>query len=388
MDRICIPKEEFQQRIQNAASKVREMGLDVLVVNGSEADYANTRYLSNFWPLFERCGVAISASGACALMVGPESEIFAADFGVIEKIFVLLEYRESANPAYPEIKPSTFRDVFHAIGVSGESIRIGVAAWLDTNVVILDGIRDAYPKAEIVRADKIMVELRSVKSENEIACLAEAARITQIAMDEVIAQLRPGLTELQMVGIAQKAIYENGAEYEGLPLYIFSGGGTRHAISRPTYRVIEKGDLVQINLAAKVCGYSPSIGIPVSIGKLSDEKRTLVEFGLQAHQWTEAQLKAGVMASTVAKEFIQFYRDHGYGENFLYGPCHGLGLIEVEAPWMETSSEYPLQKNMTFQIDTFVMGDTFGLRWEKPIAITETGVRLLSNQIGKIYEVE
>ena len=61
--------------MKNAAAKVREWGLDVLVVNGSEADYANTRYFSNFWPVFERCGVAISANGDCALMVGPESTL-------------------------------------------------------------------------------------------------------------------------------------------------------------------------------------------------------------------------------------------------------------------------------------------------------------------------
>ena len=66
-----------------------------------------------------------------------------------------------------------------------------------------------------------------------------------------------------------------------------------------------------------------------------------------------------------------------------------MGLIEVEAPWMETISDYELQKNMTFQIDTFVMGETFGLRWEKPIAITENGVQILcERQIGKIYEIE
>ena len=47
--------------------------------------------------MFERCGVAISARGDCAIMVGPESQIFAADFGVIEHVFVLYEYRESAD---------------------------------------------------------------------------------------------------------------------------------------------------------------------------------------------------------------------------------------------------------------------------------------------------
>jgi len=387
MSRIQIPLEEYRQRVQNAAVKAREWGLDVLVVNGSEADYANTRYFSNFWPVFERCGVAISASGECALMVGPESELFAADFGVINDVFVLYEYRESANPAYPELKPQKYNDVFRKIGVSGENIRIGVAAWLDTNVVMMEGLKEAYPKAEIVRADDIMVQLRSVKSNNEIECLREAARITQIATERVISAIKPGMTELQLVGIAQKAIYESGAEYEGLPMYCFSQKSTKHAISRSSYKEIQIGDIVQLNLSAKICGYSPSIGLPVSMGKLTGEKKELVEFGLEAHMWTENQLKAGLVSGAVAKGFMELYETRGYGNNFLYGPCHGLGLIEVEAPWMETSSNYLLQKNMTFQIDTFVMGTDFGLRWEKPVVVTETGVELLSPQIGKIYEL-
>ena len=388
MNRIAIPKEEFAQRVQNAAAKIREWGLDALIVNGSEADYANTRYFSNFWPLFERCGVAISASGDCALLVGPESEIFAADFGVIEKIFILYEYRESANPAYPEIKFNTFNDAFKAIGVTGDKLKIGVAAWLDTNVVMMEGIKNAFPNAEIVRADRIMTELRSIKSDNEIACLREAARITHIATQEVIKAVRPGMTELQLVGIAQKTIYEHGAEYEGLPMYCFSQKSTKHAISRSSYREIKMGDIVQLNLSAKVCGYSPSIGMPISIGKLSDEKRRLVEFCLEAHMWTEKELRAGRVAMDIAKDFKKMFDERGFGDSYLYGPCHGLGMIEVEAPWMETISDYVLQKNMTFQIDTFAMGSDFGLRWEKPIAITETGIDMLSPQIGTIYELE
>jgi len=388
MSKVAIPLEEYKQRVQSAAAKAREWGLDVLVINGSEADYANTRYFSNFWPVFERCGVAISADGRCAMMVGPESELFAADFGVIEHVFVLHEYRESANPAYPELKPQKYNDVFRHIGVHGDNIRIGVAAWLDTNVVMMEGLKEAYPKAEIVRADEIMVQLRSVKSDNEIACLKEAARITQIATDRVIQAIRPGMTELQLVGVAQNAIYENGAEYEGLPMYCFCQKSTKHAISRSSYQQIQMGDIVQLNLSAKICGYSPSIGMPLSMGKLSGEKKELVHFGLDAHRWTERQLKAGVKSGDVAQGFIAYFKQNGYGDNFLYGPCHGLGLIEVEAPWMETSSDYILQKNMTFQIDTFVMGSDFGLRWEKPIAITDMGVELLGQPIGTIHELE
>lgn len=388
MSRVQIPLEEYKQRVKNAAAKAAEWGLDVLIVNGSESDYANTRYFSNFWPVFERCGVAISATGNVALMVGPESDLFAADFGVIDDIFVLLEYRESANPAYPELKPQTYNDVFKKLGVTGENIRIGVAAWLDTNVVMMEGLKAAYPKAEIVRADDIMVQLRSIKSDNEIACLREAAHITQKATDAVIKAIRPGMTELQLVGIAQKTIYENGAEYEGLPMYCFSQKSTKHAISRSSHKEIQMGDIVQLNLSAKVCGYSPSIGMPISMGKLEGEKKELVDFCLEAHMWTEKQLKAGVLSGEIARNFIKFFEEHGKRDSYLYGPCHGLGLIEVEAPWMESISDYILQKNMTFQIDTFAMGSDFGLRWEKPIAITETGIDMLSEQIGTIHELQ
>ena len=388
MSRVQIPLEEYKQRVKNAAAKAAEWGLDVLIVNGSESDYANTRYFSNFWPVFERCGVAISATGNVALMVGPESDLFAADFGVIDDIFVLLEYRESANPSYPELKPQTYNDVFKKLGVTGENIRIGVAAWLDTNVVMMEGLKNAYPKAEIVRADDIMVQLRSIKSDNEIACLREAAHITQKATDAVIKAIRPGMTELQLVGIAQKTIYENGAEYEGLPMYCFSQKSTKHAISRSSHKEIQMGDIVQLNLSAKVCGYSPSIGMPISMGKLEGEKKELVDFCLEAHMWTEKQLRAGVLSGEIARNFIKFFEEHGKRDSYLYGPCHGLGLIEVEAPWMESISDYILQKNMTFQIDTFAMGSDFGLRWEKPIAITETGIDMLSDQIGTIHELE
>ena len=387
MNRVCIPDEEYAARIKRAAKLASERGLDVLVVVGTESDYANPRYFSGFWPLFERCGVAISASGNAALMVGPESRIFAQDVAKIEKVFVLKEFRESADPSYPELKADTFRDVFRAIGVAGDKIRIGLGSYLDFTLPIVDGLKENYPQADISVCADIMVSLRKIKSANEIACLKEALRITEIATSEVIRHLRPGATELEMVGIAQKAIYENGAEYEGLPMYVFSEKSTRHAISRSGYRKICEGDIVQLNLSAKVDGYSPSIGLPVSIGKISPEKRRFVEFGLEAHRWTQDKLRAGVIASDIAKEFYRMYEERGMSDYYIYGPCHGMGMIEVEAPWMETDSDYPLEENMVFNIDTFVSAPSFGVRWEKGAVIKKDGCELLSDYLKGIVEV-
>jgi Xaa-Pro aminopeptidase len=386
--RICIPEAQYQARIKKAAALAGQHGLDVLVVNSTEADYANVRYFSDFWPLFETAGVAIATTGRAALMVGPESGKYAADRSMITNIFQMMEYRESADPAYPEFKASKYTDVFRSIGVTGRKLRIGVGGYLVSNPIQMAGLRECYPDCEIIRADDIMIALRSVKSEEEIACIREGLRITELATREVIRNLQPGMTELQLVGIAQKTIYENGTEYEGLPMYVFSGKSTRHAISRSTYRKIQKGDIVQLNLSAKVCGYSPSIGMPVSMGKLAGRKREVVEFGLAAHRWTYTQLRAGVLASDVAQRYIELFQQRGFYDNYLYGPCHGTGLIEVESPWMESCSEYTLAERMTFQVDTFVSTEAFGIRWETGVVIRQAAAELLSQPIGKIVEID
>lgn len=382
-NRICIPDYEYKERIARAAKLVRERGLDVMLVSSTESDYANARYFSGFWPLFERAGVAISATGEAALLVGPECTIFAADVAKIDKIFCLKEFRESADPAYPELVPDTFQDAFKAIGVTGENIKIGLGSYVECTLPIYEGLKESFPKAEIVKCNDIMVELRQIKSANELACIQEGFRIVDLATDEVIRQLKPGVTELQMVGVAQRVIYEEGAEYEGLPMYVFSEQSTRHAISRSSYRTINKGDIVQLNLSAKIDGYSPAIGLPVVMGKLEGERRRVVEFCKEAHDWTVDQIKAGKLASSIAQEFYNMYVENGFKDGYVYGPCHGTGMIEVEAPWMETSSNYNLQENMTFQVDTFIMGDGFGCRWEKGIAVTKDGCHSMTDYLKK-----
>ncbi len=381
MSRICIPDHEYLERVARCAKILQREKLDALIVNGNEADYANPRYFSGFWPLFERAGVAISATGEAALMVGPESAQFGADRNKLNKIFVLKAYREGADPSYPELRADTFDDVFRAIGVTGKKIRIGIASFLDTSVTIYNAIRDAFPEAELVDAGYVMVELRSIKSENELACLREGYRIATLATEQVIREIRPGMTELQMVGVAQRVVYENGAEYEGLPMYVFSEASTRHAISRSCYREFQKGDIVQLNLSAKIDGYSAAIGYPICLGKLEGERRAIVQFCREAHAWTEKQVKAGVLASDIAKNFYKYYVDNGFEKNFVYGPLHGTGIIEVEAPWVETTSNYNLKENMTFQVDTFISCDDFGVRWEKGIAVKEGGYEILSPEI-------
>ena len=382
-----IPDADYAVRMEEAQRLVRERGLDVLLVNSNEAEFANVRYFSNYWPIFEIAGVAIPAEGPPALIIGPESETFAADRSKIAKIHKMTEYREPADPDYPGVTVSSFRDVFGDVGVDAPA-RIGIAGYLVTTAPVLDGLRAAFPSADLARADDIMVALRSIKSEAELACLRAAFLIAEEAIGEILEAIRPGMTELQVVGIAQKAIYDRGAEYEGMPQYVFAGRSTTHAISRPTHRVIEKDDLVQLNISARVDGYSSGVGRPVCMGKMTDKMRRMVEFGLEAHLKTMDWMKAGVTAADVAQRYRALFDEKGFGSNFLYGPCHGLGMIEVEPPWMEETSNYPLAENMTFNVDTFLYEEgEFGLRWENGVRVTGAGVEPFSDRFMEIIEL-
>jgi Xaa-Pro aminopeptidase len=385
-NKICIPAEEYLGRIKKASSLISKAGLDVLIANSNEADFANVRYFSGFWPLFEVGGVAIAATGKAALMVGPESQEFAESWSPITNIHRMREYRESADPQFPGGGFNTFTQVLESIGVKNPK-KVGIAGWLVTSIDLYQSIQKAFPSAEIIKADNIVTELRQIKSEAEIACLKEAFRISELAVDAVLSKIKPGMTELQVVGIAQDAIYANGGEYEPHALYLFGGHNTNNAISRPRYNVIEKGRIIQLNLGARYNGYSPSIGIPFCIGIMNARQRELVQFGLDAHFKTREWLKAGIVAGEVAKKFEGYFKEKGYEANYLYGPCHGLGMLEVEKPWIETTSEYMLQENMTFQIDTFVRDKEFGLRWETGSVIKKNGIELLSDKIKDIVEL-
>lgn len=385
-DRVKIPAAEYGERIAKCAKLVADAGLDMLIANSNEADFANVRYFSGFWPLFEVGGVAIGANGKSALLVGPESEEFAQGWSPLKNIHRMVAYRESADPAFPGAQFSNFVDVADSLGIKNPK-RIGIAGWLVTSVDLYEAIKAAFPGAEIVKADNIVTQLRQVKSAAELACLREAFKVSEKAVEAVLNKIRPGMTELQVVGIAQEALYANGAEYEAHALYLFTGQSTNNAISRPRYTTIEKGKIIQLNLGGRVDGYSPSIGIPFTIGKMGARERELVEFGLEAHYKTREWMKAGVRAGDVAQQYIDFFKQKGYGENYLYGPCHGLGLLEVEKPWMETTSEYKLQANMTFQVDTFVRDKEFGLRWETGAAVTNDGIELFSDMLKGVVEL-
>ena len=106
-----ISDSEYQARMAAAQEKMAADGIDAIIAHSHEADFANVRYFSNYWPLFETGGIFIPQEGEPTLIIGPESETFAEGRSKIQNIAKILEYRESAEPSYPGIELDTFESI-------------------------------------------------------------------------------------------------------------------------------------------------------------------------------------------------------------------------------------------------------------------------------------
>lgn len=386
MNTTTILQSEFEERIRKFQANIKAAGLDACLVHATESDMAHVRYLSEYWPTFETAAVLMPAEGEPVLLVGPESDIYSSHRSFYKHIEKLIEYRESAEPDAPGMSFITFRDLM-AKYIPGGVRKLGIVGWAITSLPVYTSLKEQLPDVELVKADMTLWPLRYVKSEGELACMRKAFQISELAVEAILNEIKPGMTELQAVGIAQREIYRHGGEYEGHALYCFCGESTNNAISRPTHNKIVPNEVIQLNIGARVGGYSSSVGLPFSIGPLPERKRRLVEFGLEAHKKTMELLSAGKPAGQVVNEYEAWVKERGFGQYLLYGPCHSIGMMEVERPWMESTSEYLLKKNMTFQVDTFFYDHDFGLRWENGVIIKEGGIEMMSSKFMEMVEL-
>lgn len=375
MKHACIADKEFAERIQRTQTAMAGQGLDALLAFSTESEPALVRYFSDYWPSFETTAVLIPAEGKPVLLIGPESLTFASARSKIEQIVQLMDFRESSQPNYPGSKLPTWDDVFKRYHVA----KLGIAGWHMFPQAIYSNLAQALKGAAIVDADAVVRSVMITKSKAELDCLREAARISEIGLKTVLDTIKPGLTEVQVAGLATAAMLNSGAEATGYPVWCCSGPNSRQAISRPTHRPIQTGEIVQVCVGAKVAGYSGSIGRPLVLGSCDQALRRFLEAGHDAEEMTIGLLRAGTPASEVAQKVHGFIKSRGYGDAILYGPAHGCGQMECEYPFIETSSAFDLAEDMTFNVDIFLSDHEMGFRWEDPVIVKNGEAEQLSS---------
>ena len=382
-----IPPSEYGDRIKNIQGILNERDIDVLVVFGSDSEPQNLLYLSNYWPQFETASVVVPRQGKPALVIGPEAKTFARDYSVIEKIFQVIEHRESSEPNYPGVKLDTYKEIFDFVLNDAEVKRIGISGMAIIELPVYEAIVNSIESAEFIKADDIMINLRMKKTRNEVELLKQSSEIALKAFEAGLDSIRPGMEEVEVSGFVVGEMLRNKAEGIAYAPYILSGKRTNQAISRASHRVILKNEPIQFSFGCRYGNYASSIGRPLCIGKMPRKYRELVKIGIAAQELVISSLKPGIKAREVFAKYWDFLVKKKYTDFFLYGPCHGTGIMECEHPFLESDSEYFLEKDMAFQVDLFLGNDEFGLRFEDGVVLTSDGVDVFNNKYREIIEL-
>ena len=262
--------------------------------------------------------------------------------------------------------------------------KVGLCGWYLFPYVMMTAFAKALGSMEhLVPADELIRPIFMKKSAEEVACLKASARASEAGFKAILENIKPGMTESELCGIATAAMTAAGAECTGYPIWCCSGSNSDQAISRPTMRKVQCGEIVHFSIGAKIEGYSSSIGRPVVLGNCPDELRKFLQVGLDAANMTFDVMRAGVKSGDAAMKVHDFIRSKGYGDAILYGPAHGCGQMECEYPFLETSSEYMLEADMTFMQDMFLHRPGVGFRWEDGLLVRAEGPAEMLSSYGR-----
>jgi len=382
-----ISDKEYGERIRRIQNKLIENHYDAYLVHANEADFANVSYLCGHWPLFESAGVLVPKESEPILLVGPEAPDFAAE-SYIKNIRKMLEYRHSVEPDWLNVEASSFTDIFNEINNGKKLRKLALGSYTNLPVHIFDSLQKALKKeGEIIRADWIIEDMRMIKSEDEISLIQEAHGINERVFEDIINIIKPGITELECEGIIVDLLYKYGAEGLSFPVFVFGGERTRHLMGRTTHRVLKKGEMIQINFGARYGGYSSAIARPIFFGKMSDEIKKHVLFGLKTHRKVYEWIKPEVIAKDVYYKFRKSYIQNGYESSCVSGAGHGVGIMECEKPFIRHTSNYAFRENMIFMTDNFFLWDKYGFRWEDGLRVSKSGSETLSRLYNNIIEL-
>ncbi len=385
MAKICIPFEEFKERINKIKAEMSKLGIDAIMVYGDEYRKENLRYVSNFWPIFERGALFIPKEGEPIYAGAPEGEPYAKEmcpYKVVNlKEFLCVTVVDDID--YPLAVISDFKELIGDVLAGGK--KLGVVGINDMPGIIYNRIATAIDGIEIVDASDIINKMRLVKTPNEISCLREAGRLACVGYEALLAHAVPGKTERYMTGACEGAARMAGAENITFSV-VGSGERSNTVIGRDTDKVLEDGDMVMAAIAVQYEGYVSTAEMPFVVGKMSDKQRDFIKTLVEGSNIAMSKMIVGEPMAEMVKAVRNFFRSKGLDKYDVYPPMHGIGLAEAEDPYPDENSPRLFENNMTVNTDISLFGipEIYGNRVEESLLITDNGVDSLTPLIRKM----
>ncbi|WP_158301869.1 M24 family metallopeptidase [Paenibacillus mesophilus] len=385
----AIPAEQFAARAEKLKQLMRENDIQACLIYGDEYRKENLRYISNYWPLFERGAAIVPLAGDPIVIAAPEGDQLCREMSAWRDVRLLPEFTCVTVPDpidYPFAHYTSLKHIFRELnGAQTHRLkRVGIVGIDAMPRSLLEAIESSLEGIEVVDAGELLFKLRMSKSEHEVACLKRAAAIADAGYRLMMEQARPGMTELELAAIAYGECTRRGAEH--IPfIVLMSGKRVDTIIGRPTMKMIEDGDMIMAAIAVQVEGYVSTVGFPFVAGKMSEGQREFIGTLVEAERIALSKLKAGARQGELVGAVKSYFADKGVTEYDLYPPLHGCGLAEAESPYPDEHSEARFEVGMTVNTDVSLFGHPHGSnRIEESLIVTEAGYEPMSGLVREL----
>lgn len=345
---------DHEARIGRVTASLRGAGVDGLLVT----DLTNVRYLTGF-----------AGSNGMVLVTGSET-VFFSDTRYAARA------QDMVQGASIEIYQDRPADGLtgHLAGIG----RLGIEA--DTMTVSSKGRLDQrLEDVELVATTGLVEALRRVKEPEELELIRAACEITDATFAHVLGGLAVGCSEKDIALEIEVHMREAGAEAASFEPIVGSGPLSAHIHHTPSGRVLQKGDLVLLDLGSRCEGYCSDLTRTVVLGPATDEQRAVYDLVLAAQVAAVDALRPGMPASDADGAARGLIDAAGEGEAFPHGLGHGVGLDVHEAPRLARTSEDSLQAGevVTIEPGVYHAGDG-GVRVEDCVLVTSDGAEVLT----------
>ena len=343
--------------IARIQQKLIENDLDALFLT----DEKNQRYAAGF-PFTDG-----------AVLVGKEKAFLLTDSRYIEAAERQAEGVEVRmfDKAHP--LPALLKQAVAETGaekIAAEDRRLSHAGFLDWEKKL--GVK-------LEAAGNLFDTLRAVKTEEEIASMIHAQRISEAALDEVLHIIKPGMTEREVAAELVYRMLRHGSEGNSFDPIVVTGAKTSMPHGVPGDKVIRTGDFVTMDFGCLKDGYCSDMTRTVAVGSATDEMKNVYHTVLKAQLAGIAAARAGVLGRDIDSAARKVIADAGYGEYFGHGFGHCLGLEIHEPPIAGPTGNMPLPAGSLSSAEPGIyLPGRFGVRIEDVMIIREDHAEVIT----------
>ena len=360
---VRMTEPDVAGRLARLRPRMADVGCGALLVT----HLVNVRYLTGF------------TGSAGLLLVLPDDVVLTTDGRY--RAQAAEQLAAAGVDARVEVRPTVGGQHALLTAAAGGVARVGLEADAVTWAQQRRFASDVFADAELVPTEGLVEELRRVKDAGEIDRIAEAARIADDALAGVRPLLGSGVTEREVALGLDYEMRRLGADGSSFETIVASGPNGAKPHARPTDRRIGPGELVVIDFGAVVDGYCSDMTRTLCVGEPSEDVALRMAAVVKESQREGvAAVKAGVRGRDVDETCRAVIADAGWGDAFIHGTGHGVGLEIHEAPRVASTSDDVLVAGHVVTVEPGVyLAEHGGVRIEDTVVVTDDGCIVLTN---------